>query len=112
MNETTTRYLGVDAHAATLTVAVAEQSGPPVLFGTVANEPAAIRKLVASLGRSSQLVAAYETGPTGYDLYRQLVALGVQTIVVAPSSTPTRPGDRVKTDAPRRLESGSAAAQR
>jgi transposase len=98
MNEPTTRYLGVDAHAATLTVAVAEQSGSPVLFGTVANQPAAIRKLVASLGRSSQLVAAYEAGPTGYDLYRQLLALGVQTIVVAPSLTPTRPGDRVKTD--------------
>jgi transposase len=99
MNETTTRYLGLDAHAATVTVAVAEATGPPALYGTVPNQPAAIRKLVASLGRSSQLVAAYEAGQTGYDLYRLLLELGVQTIVVAPSLTPTRPGDRVKTDA-------------
>jgi len=99
MNETTTRYLGLDAHAATVTVAVADQTGPPAVYATVANQPAAIRKLVASLGRSSRLVAAYEAGPTGYDLYRQLLALEVQTIVVAPSLTPTRPGDRVKTDA-------------
>src|SRR2546422_6258388 len=98
MNETTTRYLGLDAHAATVTVAVAEETGPPALYGTGPNQPAAIRKLVASLSRSSQLVAAYEAGPTGYDLYRQLLELGVQTIVVAPSLTPTRPGDRVKTD--------------
>jgi transposase len=99
MNETTTRYLGLDAHAATVTVAVAEETGPPALYGTVPNQPAAIRKLVAHLGRASQLVAAYEAGPTGYDLYRQLLGLGVQTMVVAPSLTPTRPGDRVKTDA-------------
>src|SRR2546425_747307 len=99
MNETTTRYLGLDAHAATVTVAGAEETGPPAFYGTVPNQPAAIRKLVASLSRSSQLVAAYEAGPTGYDLYRLLLELGVQTIVVAPSLTPTRPGDRVKTDA-------------
>jgi transposase len=99
MNETTTRYLGLDAHAAALTVAVAEETEPPALYGTVPNRPAAIRKLIARLGRPSELVAAYEAGPTGYDLYRLLLDLGVQTIVVAPSLTPMRPGDRVKTDA-------------
>ena len=37
-------------------------------------------------------------GPTGYGLWRQLVAMGVPCIVVAPSLTPVRPGDKVKTD--------------
>lgn len=98
MTERTTRFLGLDVHKATIAVAVAEQSGAPELFGTIANAPIEVRKAIARLGRGVRLVAAYEAGPTGYDLYRQLVDLGVETVVVAPSLTPRRPGDRVKTD--------------
>jgi len=90
--------LGLDVHKATIAVAVAEDSGAPVLFGTIVNEPKAVRKMVSRLGRDARLVAAYEAGPTGYDLHRQLVELHIEAIVVAPSLTPTRPGDRVKTD--------------
>lgn len=98
MAEGTTRYLGLDVHKATITVAVAEAVGPAELVGTIANEPAAVRRLMARLSPGRQLVAAYEAGPTGYELYRQLEQLGVKTSVVAPSLTPTRAGDRVKTD--------------
>src|SRR4051794_24575055 len=42
---------------------------------------------------------AYEAGPTGFGLYRHLVAAGVDCEVVAPGLVPTRPGDRLKTDA-------------
>jgi transposase len=41
---------------------------------------------------------AYEAGPTGFGLYRHLIAAGVDCEVVAPGLVPTRPGDRVKTD--------------
>jgi transposase len=44
------------------------------------------------------MTSAYEAGPTGYPLHRQLVHLGVQNAVIAPSLLPRRPGDRVKTD--------------
>lgn len=37
-------------------------------------------------------------GPTGYAVHSQLIALGVDSQVVAPSLIPRRPGDRVKTD--------------
>jgi transposase len=40
----------------------------------------------------------YEAGPTGFGLYRYLIAAGVNCEVVAPGLVPTRPGDRVKTD--------------
>ena len=40
----------------------------------------------------------YEAGPTGYVLYWQLPAIGVDCQVIAPSLTPTKAGDRVKTD--------------
>ena len=76
MSEGTTRYLGLDVHKATITVAVAEESGPPTLFGTIANEVGAVRKLVRQLGREARLVAAYEAGPTGYALHRELTQAG------------------------------------
>lgn len=99
MSERTTRFLGLDVHKATIAVAVAERSGPPTLYGTIANDPTAVRKLVNQLGRQATLVAAYEAGPTGYALHRQLTGLGVACQVVAPSLVPRRAGDRVKTDA-------------
>jgi transposase len=40
----------------------------------------------------------YEAGPTGFGLYRHLVAAGIDCEVVAPGLVPSRPGDRVKTD--------------
>lgn len=39
---------------------------------------------------------ATKAGPTGYGLYRQILALGHACVVVAPSLIPRRPGDRVK----------------
>ena len=40
----------------------------------------------------------YEAGPCGYGLYRQIVELGHDCIVVAPSLIPVKAGDRVKTE--------------
>lgn len=98
MNERT-RFLGLDVHKATVAVAVAETEGEPTSLGTIPNDPDAVRKLVARLGGAGiRLVVAYEAGPTGYALHRQLTALGVTCTVVAPSLIPTRAGDRVKTD--------------
>lgn len=57
-----------------------------------------MRRLVKTLGGEAKLVSAYEAGPTGYPLHRQLVQLGVQNMVIAPSLMPKRPGDRIKTD--------------
>lgn len=94
-----TRFLGLDAHKATIHVGVAEEAGQPQDHGQVVNDPDAIRKLVRLLGGPEiRLVAAYEAGPTGYALHRQLTTLGVECMVVAPSLIPIRPGDRVKTD--------------
>ena len=68
-----TRYVGIGAHKATLSVAAAEEVGQPVDHGRIPNEPEAVRKLVRRLGGSDmRLVVAYEAGPTGYALHRQL----------------------------------------
>src|ERR1700737_2998536 len=92
------RFLGLDVHAETIAVAVAEPGGEVRSLGIVPNRQESIRKLVRKLGPSENLRVCYEEGPTGYVLYWQLTALGVKCDVVAPSLVPVKPGDRVKTD--------------
>jgi transposase len=45
------------------------------------------------------VAVAYEAGPTGFGLYRHLIAAGIRCEVVAPSKLQKPAGDRVKTDA-------------
>ena len=92
------RFLGLDVHAETIAVAIAEPDGEVRSLGTIANRAESIRKLVKKLGPSEQLKACYEAGPTGYVLYWQLAELGVACEVIAPTLAPMKAGDRVKTD--------------
>ena len=90
--------MGLDFHAETIAVAVAEPDGEVRSLGTIANREESIRKLVKKLGAGEHMRACYEAGPTGYVLYWQLTQLGVECAVVAPTLVPTKAGDRVKTD--------------
>jgi transposase len=92
------RFLGMDVHAETIAVAIAEPDGEVRSLGTIANREDSIRKFIKKLGSPEQLRACYEAGPTGFILYWQLAQLGVDCAVVAPSLVPKKPGDRVKTD--------------
>jgi transposase len=92
------RFLGLDVHAETIAVAVAEPDGEIRSLGTVANREDSIRKFINKLGPVEQLRACYEAGPTGFVLYWQLTQLGVECAVVAPTLVPKKSGDRVKTD--------------
>ena len=92
------RFVGLDVHADTIAVAVAEPGGTVRSVGMIPNRPESIRKLMKQLGSPEQLRVCYEAGPTGYVLYWQLTALGVRCEVVAPTLVPVKAGDRVKTD--------------
>ena len=92
------RFIGLDVHAETIAVAVAEPNGEVRSVGVIPNRPESIRKLVKKLGPAAQLRVCYEAGPTGYVVYWQLTALGVACEVVAPTLVPVKAGDRVKTD--------------
>src|SRR5258708_23106496 len=95
---TNLRYWGLDVHAETIAVAVAEPGGEVRPLGIIPNVPEAVAKLVRKLGPREHLRVCYEAGPCGYVLYWQLTRLGVHCEVVAPTLVPMKPGDPVKTD--------------
>jgi transposase len=92
------RFIGLDVHAKTIAVGVAETGGEVRGLGVIPNTAESVSRLVKKLGRPGQLKMCYEAGPTGYVLYWQLTRMGVHCEVVAPTLIPVKPGDRVKTD--------------
>jgi transposase len=92
------RCIGLDVHADTIAVAVAEPSGEVRSLGMIPNRGEAIRRLMKKLGPVGRLRVCYEAGPTGYVIYWQLTGLGVHCDVVAPTLVPVKAGERVKTD--------------
>jgi transposase len=93
------KYVGLDVHAESIAVAVADADGGEVrALGTIPNEGGAIRKALAKIGAFGEMQVCYEAGPCGYVVYWQLKDLGCECMVVAPTLIPVRTGDRVKTD--------------
>jgi len=73
---------------------------PNAVRGNFLNRADHVRKLVERLSRngSQPLRFCYEAGPCGYGLHRQIIDLGHECVVVAPSLIPMKAGDRIKTD--------------
>jgi transposase len=96
--EKSTAFIGLDVHKESIEVAIADQ-GEARHYGRFAGNAAAVDQIarrVAARGRELQFV--YEAGPCGFWIYRRLTRKGYGCMVVSPSMTPRRPGERVKTD--------------
>jgi|SRR5579859_8141671 len=88
--------VGLDVHATKIVAAVLDaESGELQTFG-MSGDAGEAAGFCAGLPRPVRV--AYEAGPTGYGLARELAKRGVECIVAAPSKVPRASGDRVKTD--------------
>src|SRR5215217_7913692 len=108
-----TTFVGIDAHKKDLFVAMLSGVATAPVTWQVANEPAAVRRLVRKLEREAPgpVHVFYEAGPCGYALQRQMTTDRVACDVIAPALMPRKPGERVKTnrrDARKLVELGRA----
>ena len=92
--------VGLDVHRQSISVCVLKPYLAEPWSFQIGNQPARIRKLVDRLKQEAPgaIRCCYEAGPGGYALQRDLKRQGLECVVIAPSLTPIRPGDHVKTD--------------
>ena len=95
-----TTDVGMDTSKKSIQVAMLLPGRREPVEWELANEPQAVKRLAKRLLREAvgELRVCYEAGPCGYTLQRQLRAAGVESIVVAPSLIPVKPGERIKTN--------------
>lgn len=94
-------FVGIDAHAKNLSIAVVRAGSSQVgEEWQVINDERSLKKLVKRLLENAPgpVHAVYEAGPCGYALQRALERLGIVCQVAAPSLIPVKPGERIKTD--------------
>jgi transposase len=88
--------LGLDLHYRQVTVAMQEDCGRIKSVGKMSH-PAFGQWVDKKLAQGWQMESCYEAGASGYWLHRQLEALGVKNLVVAPRAM-GKGGKRQKTD--------------
>lgn len=98
--ETSITYVGMDTHKKEHTVAFHYPGCEEIVQFTVKNSVREVKKMVRKIKKQAPAAVAfcYEAGVCGFTLKRWIEALDCCCAVIAPSLTPIKPGDRVKTD--------------
>ncbi|HIJ52343.1 MAG TPA: IS110 family transposase [Planctomycetes bacterium] len=95
-----TTYIAMDTHKKEHKVALHYPGDEQIVRFVVKNTARDIKKMVTRVTRQApaDVVFCYEAGVCGFTLKRRIEVLGCKCAVIAPSLTPIKPGDRVKTD--------------
>jgi len=93
-------YVAMDTHKKEHKIAVTFPGDRDIVEFVIKNTSDDIRKIVNKIKKrsSAEVKFCYEAGVCGFTLKRRLQALGCQCMVIAPSLTPVKPGERIKTD--------------
>ena len=92
------RWVGLDVHANSIALAELDEGAKEPRTSEIDASPKTIAKRFKRMATEADLRVCYEAGGCGFTLYRQLTAMGIDCVVIAPSLVPKRPGDHVKTD--------------
>jgi len=97
-------YIGLDVHKEVIAIGIAFAGKDEAISygkcsGDIERLLTALRRVLKKHGLTKKDIRlCYEAGPCGFALVRHLLRIGYVVDVVAPSLTPTRSGERVKTD--------------
>jgi transposase len=98
MSKSSTVFVGMDVHKDSIEIALAD-AAEVRRYGQVGGDASSVDRAVRKLRSVHRdLMFIYEAGPCGFWLQRRLAAQGLACMVVSPSMTPRRPGERLKTD--------------
>ena len=88
-------YPGLDVHAQSIVIALAERDGEVRNYGSISNDLHALEKVLIKMRKAhpgAELRVCYEAGPTGFVIARRLAQLKIPCLVAAPSLIPGRSG--------------------
>jgi transposase len=90
----------MDTHKKDHKIALQYPGQDQIVQFVVKNTVADIKKMVNKIKENSPqgVLFCYEAGICGFTLKRRIEAHSCQCMVIAPSLTPVKPGDRIKTD--------------
>jgi transposase len=89
-------WAGFDVHAAEVVAASVDARSGELRFRRLSGATSDVVSFCRAL--PGPVKVAYEAGPTGFGLARELAAAGVECVVAAPGKIARAPQDRVKTD--------------
>jgi transposase len=89
--------VGLDVHARSIVACGLDTVTGQVVRGRLVPTAEVVLDWIGRL--AGPVAVAYEAGPSGFGLARQLRAAGVRCVVAAPSKLHRPPADRIKTDA-------------